>query len=232
MGKKVSPQLFRLGTLTTWSSRWFSSSDYREYLKEDWEIRSYLLEKYRSALLSKVDIERSAGKLSLTLHVGRAGVIIGRGGKGIQDLQEELRTKFFKQRPSKLALSVHVQEIRPAMSDARVVGLVVAEQLEKRMPFRRVLKQAIEQVQQSKGVEGVKISISGRLNNADMSRREWLSEGKIPLHTIRANVDFANVTATTQVGAHGIKVWIYKGEVFEDRKRQEDSDAPRRRPQS
>lgn len=219
MGKKVSPVLFRLGTLTYWQSRWFSREEYRSYLKEDCAMRAFLFEKLKSALLSKVVIERSANSVTITLSVGRPGVVIGRGGTGVSALQEELQKMFFANR--KVALRINIQEIRPAMADAHVVAFTVAEQIEKRLPFRRVLKQTIDQVKQTKGVEGVKISITGRLNFADMARREWLAWGKIPLHTIRADVDFARVTAATKVGAHGIKVWIYHGEVFREKEQGE-----------
>lgn len=232
MGKKVSPVLYRLGTITQWQSRWFSRAQYRKQLQQDYEIRTFLLKKYRSALLSRVQIDRSANIMTITLFVGRPGVVIGRGGAGVTTLQEELQKLFFQK--ERMALRLNVQEIRPPMADAHVVALTVAEQLEKRLPFRRVLKQTIEQVKEANGVQGVKIFISGRLNFAEMSRSEWLAWGKIPLHTLRANVDFAKAEAGTKVGRIGVKVWIYKGDVFrrpeEDvEPKEEDEKVPSRR---
>jgi small subunit ribosomal protein S3 len=212
VGKKVSPTVMRLGITEGWKSRWFSRGrEYRKNLKEDLELRDYISKKLKEALISRVEISRSAQAITIDIWAGRPGVIIGRGGKGVEELKKEI----FKKLGGKTNLNLNVKEIRQTTTDAQIVGQLVAEQLEKRVPFRRVLKQMLEQVSQNKEVGGVKIMISGRLNGAEMSRTEWLAHGKIPLHTLRAAIDFAKANAYTTYGVIGVKVWIYKGEKFD-----------------
>lgn len=214
MGNKVNPTGIRLGITTQWQSRWFESKkQYREQLRKDIEIRELVVSKWKAAAIASVGIERSANAVRLIIHTSRPGVLIGRGGTGIEDLTRVIKKRFFAGK--KVELKVEVQEVKNAETNAMLVGQQVAEQLEKRVPFRRVLKGTLDQVEQNKSVQGVKIEVSGRLGGAEMSRREWLSRGKIPLHTLRADIDFARTEARTTYGVIGVKTWIYKGEKFE-----------------
>lgn len=213
MGNKVHPTGIRLGITTNWQSRWFESKKtYREQLRKDVEMREFIMGKWKAAAIASVTIERSANALRLVIHTSRPGVLIGRGGTGIEDLSRVIKKRFFAGK--KVELKVEVQEVKNAELNAMLVGQQVAEQLEKRMPFRRVLKGMLDQVEGNKEAQGVKIEISGRLGGAEMSRREWLSRGKIPLHTLRADIDFARTEARTTYGVIGVKTWIYKGEKF------------------
>lgn len=213
MGNKVHPTGIRIGITTNWQSRWFGAKKtYREQLRKDVEIRQLITKKWKAAAISGVVIERSANAVRLLIHTSRPGVLIGRGGTGIEDLTRAIKKSFFAGK--KVELKVEVQEIKNAEANAMLVGQQVAEQLEKRMPFRRIMKSMLDQVEANKEVQGVKIEISGRLGGAEMSRREWLSRGKIPLHTLRADIDFARTEARTTYGVIGVKTWIYKGEKF------------------
>ncbi|MBI2439097.1 MAG: 30S ribosomal protein S3 [Candidatus Moranbacteria bacterium] len=215
MGHKVNPTGIRIGITTNWQSRWFGvKKNYREQLRKDVEIRELIMSKWKAAAISSVEIERSANAVRLMVHTARPGVLIGRGGTGIEDLTRVVRKRFFAGK--KVELKVEVQEVKNPEMNAMLVGQQVAEQLEKRMPFRRVLKGMLDQVEANKAVQGVKIEIAGRLGGAEMSRREWLSRGKIPLHTLRADIDFARTEARTTYGVIGVKTWIYKGEKFSE----------------
>lgn len=213
MGHKVNPTSLRLGITTTWKSRWFSDRDYTKKLREDIEIREFIMKKWKAAAIADVEIERSSGTLKLIIKTSRPGVLIGRGGTGIGDISNLIKTKFFPGK--KIDLKIEAQEIRQFEENASLVAQNVAEQLEKRVPFRRVLKSLLDQIEKNKNVKGVKIELSGRLGGAEMSRREWLSRGTVPLHTLRADIDFARATAFTTYGAIGVKTWIYKGEIFD-----------------
>ena len=215
MGKKVNPIGLRIGITTNWKSRWFSSKDYASNLKEDIQIRKFIKDKWKAASIAEVEIERSVNIVKIIIKTSRPGVIIGRGGTGIEDITVSLKKDFFAGK--KVDLKVEVQEIKQYEENASLVAQNVAEQLEKRIPFRRVLKSMLDQVENNRNVKGVKIEISGRLGGAEMSRTEWLSRGTVPLHTLRADIDFAKATARTTYGAIGVKVWIYKGEVFNDK---------------
>lgn len=213
MGNKVHPTGIRLGITTDWQSRWFGSKKtYREQLRKDIEIRGFIVTKWKAAAIASVGIERRANAVRLIIHTARPGVLIGRGGTGIEDLTRAIKKRFFAGK--KVDLKVDVQEVKNPEANAMLVGQQVAEQLEKRTPFRRVLKSMLDQVEANKAVQGVKIEICGRLGGAEMSRREWLSRGKIPLHTLRADIDFACAEARTTYGVIGVKTWIYKGEKF------------------
>ncbi len=213
MGHKVNPKALRVGITSNWRSRWFGKKDFVHNLREDIEIRKAIMVRWKTAAISDAEIERSAGVIKIIIKTARPGVLIGRGGTGIEDISKLVKEKFFRGR--KVDLKIEVQEIKQMEESAALVSQQVAEQLEKRIPFRRVLKSTLDQVEKNKKVKGVKIEISGRLGGAEMSRREWLSRGTIPLHTIRADVDFARSTARTTYGAIGVKVWVYRGEVFE-----------------
>ena len=215
MGHKVNPTGLRIGITNTWKSRWFAGKDYKKNLKEDVQIREFVMKKWKAAAIADVEIERNANTLNLIVKTSRPGVLIGRGGTGIGDMIAAIKTKFFAGK--KIDLKVEAQEVRQFEENASLVAQNVAEQLEKRIPFRRILKSSLDQVEKNKNVKGVKIEVSGRLGGAEMSRREWLSRGTVPLHTLRADIDFAKATAFTTYGAIGVKVWVYKGEVFENK---------------
>ena len=212
MGHKVNPTGLRIGITTTWKSRWFSDKDYIKKLKEDVQIRDFVMKKWKAAAIADVEIERNANTIRLIIKTSRPGVLIGRGGTGIVDMGETIKKKFFAGK--KADLKIEAQEIRQFEENASLVAQNVAEQMEKRVPFRRILKSSLDQVEKNKNIKGVKIEVSGRLGGAEMSRREWLSRGTVPLHTLRADIDFAKATAFTTYGAIGVKVWIYKGEIF------------------
>ena len=212
MGKKVNPTGLRLGITTTWKSRWFSKKEYTKKLREDIEMRELVMKGWKNAAIADVEVERSASTIKLIIKTSRPGVLIGRGGTGIGDISNAIKKRFFAGK--KVDLKIEAQEIRQFEENASLVAQNVAEQLEKRVPFRRILKSMLDQVEKNRNVKGVKIEVSGRLGGAEMSRREWLSRGTVPLHTLRADVDFSKATAFTTYGAIGVKVWIYKGEVF------------------
>lgn len=216
MGHKVNPVGLRIGITGTWKSKWFSKKDYQSNLKQDIKIRTAVAQKWKSAAIAEVEIERSAAMLKVIIKTARPGVLIGRGGNGIEDMQKYIKDNFFKGK--KTGLKVEVQEIKNFEENASLVAQNIAEQIEKRLPFRRALKTMLEQVTKNNLIKGVKIEICGRLNGAEMARREWSAKGTLPLHTLRANIDFARATAYTTYGTIGIKVWLYKGEVFEDKK--------------
>ncbi|MFA5871463.1 MAG: 30S ribosomal protein S3 [Parcubacteria group bacterium] len=213
MGQKVNPQAFRIAVIKGWKSRWFSKKEYANQLREDVNLRKYIKEKLKNAAIGEVEIERSAGKIRVIIKSARPGVIIGRGGSGAEDIKREIRQKFLPSR--KIDLKVEVEEIKNMEENAEVVGRSVAEQLEKRVPFRRILKGVTDQAMEGKRIKGIKIEISGRLGGADMSRTEWVSKGTLPLHTLRADIDFSKVIAKTTHGVIGVKVWIYRGDRFE-----------------
>lgn len=213
MGHKVNPTSLRLQITDTWKSRWFSSGQYREFLREDIAIREFLSKLLRRSGLARLDIERnSRGQVTVIIRTTKPGLIIGKGGAGI----EELKNKVLKATAIKRDLKISIEEVKELSTQAQVVASNIAEQLEKRVAFRKLMKQALENVMNA-GAKGVKVAVGGRLNGADIARTEVLSLGKIPLHTLRANVDFARATAFTTFGTIGVKVWIYKGDVFENK---------------
>ena len=220
MGHKINPTSFRLKITDTWKSRWFSKSHYVELLKEDIQIREYLESHLKKAGLARIDIERlNDGTITVIIKTTKPGLIIGKGGAGIEELKKRIKTKL----KIKKELKVNIEEIRDVNMHAQVIANGIAESLEKRVAFRRLMKQTLEQVMQA-GAKGVKVAIGGRLNGAEIARTEHLSSGKIPLHTLRANIDFARSTAFTTYGTIGIKVWIYKGDIFE--KKEANATAP------
>lgn len=208
MGQKVNPKSFRLGMSADWNTRWFGGSEYSKLLTEDIAVREYLEEKLARASVASIHLERSKNQLIVTIHAARPGVVIGRGGAGIDALRKAL------DKLTKAKLTINIEETHQPDMAARVVAESVASQLEKRIAFRRAIRQTVDRVMKS-GAQGVKVSVSGRLGGADMARREVAHEGKVPLHTLRADIDFGYVLARTTHGAIGVKVWIYKGEVGE-----------------
>lgn len=215
MGNKVNPTGIRLGITTTWQSLWFGTKKtYSQQLRKDIEIRTLIMSKWKAAAIASVRIDRSANVVKIIVETARPGVLIGRGGTGVEDLSRVIKKQFFAGK--KIDLKVEILEVKNPETNAVLVGQQAAEQLEKRLPFRRILKTLLDQVEANKSVQGVKIEMCGRLGGAEMARREWLSRGKIPLHTLRADIDFARTEAHTTYGVIGIKTWIYKGEKFEE----------------
>ncbi len=213
MGQKVNPKGLRIGITNTWKSRWFSKKEYAKQLREDVGIRRMVEEKLRNAAVGSVEIERSAGVVRVVVKTARPGVIIGRGGSGIEDLRKTIKDKFFK--TQKIELKVEAEEIKHSEENALVLAQSVAEQLEKRLPFRRVLKGTLDQAMEGRRIKGIKIEVAGRLGGSEIARREWLSKGTLPLHTLRADIDYAKAIARTTYGVIGVKVWVYRGEKFE-----------------
>lgn len=214
MGHKVHPKVFRLGTTTTWPSRWFARDEaYRENLRQDLSIRKFLEKELKEAAVSNIDIERSRGALNLTVSSAKPGLVIGRSGAGAEDLKKKLLKKFFPAKAKTVQLNLSIKEVGRPSLEATLVCQGVILDLERRMPFRRVLKMSIERVKKA-GALGVKIAVSGRLNGAEIARREWLSWGKIPLTNLRADIDYCQSSAQTIAGTIGVKVWIYRGDVF------------------
>ncbi len=215
MGKKINPFLYRLGIIRDWKSRWFSDKKYKEYLRNDIELREFLKEKLKKAAVEDIIIERSSSNVTVNIHSARPGIIIGRGGADAEELRKEIAKKI----EEKIEIKVNIIEVRNFEASAKLVAQSIAEQIERRIPFRRTIKKAIERTMQNKQVKGIKVAMAGRLDGAEMARTEWLSDGKIPLQTLRADIDFAKYNAHTTYGVVGIKVWIYKGEVFEEKER-------------
>jgi small subunit ribosomal protein S3 len=212
MGQKVNPVGQRIGITNTWRSKWFNQKDFKKNLKEDITVRNLIMKKWRNAAIADVEVERSTNMIKLIVKTSRPGVLIGRGGSGINDMQKFVKSRFFKDK--KLDLKVEVQEIKKMEENASVIAQNIAEQLEKRIAFRRAMKSMIDQVSKDTVVKGIKIELKGRLGGAEMSRREWLAKGTLPLHTLRADIDFSRAIAYTTYGTIGVKVWLYKGEVF------------------
>lgn len=208
MGQKVNPIGLRLGVNRTWDSRWFADGDYAKLLLADLEMRKFLEKKLAAAGISHIVIERPAKKARVTIYCARPGVVIGKKGQDIETLKKEL-TKLAENNE----VSVNIVEIRKPETDAKLVAENVAQQLEKRISFRRAMKRAVQSALRQ-GAEGIKISCAGRLGGAEIARTEWYHEGRVPLHTLRADIDYGQATAFTTYGTCGIKVWIYKGEIL------------------
>lgn len=216
MGHKINPTSLRIKITDTWKSRWFSKNHFAKQLEEDIRIREYLEKHLKNAGLARIDIERfNDGGITVIIKTTKPGLIIGKGGAGIEELKRKIKRKL----GIKQELKVNIEEIRDINLQAQVIANGIAEQIEKRVAFRRLMKQSLEQVMNA-GAKGVKVAIGGRLNGAEIARTEHLSVGKIPLHTLRANIDFARSTAFTTYGTVGIKIWIYKGDVFEEKQEQ------------
>lgn len=214
MGQKINPHGFRLGTIFTWSSRWFADDKrYRKLLLEDVKLRAALEEKLKHVGLSKVEIERSINRIDVTIYVSRPGMVIGRGGTGLEELKKFITT-FLKQKGDRdsLKIELKVEPVKEPNLDARIVASAVAEQLVKRLPHKRVVNHAIERVMSARA-KGVRIMLSGRIAGAEISRREKYQRGTVSLSTIREEIDFASVPSLTKSGYIGVKVWIAKGEV-------------------
>jgi len=210
VGNKVHPVGLRLGLNQEWQARWFAEKEYAKYLVEDMKVRKGLQQKYREAGVSRVDIERQSNIINVTLHTSRPGVVIGRGGQRVEEVRQHLE----KLTGNKVKLTI--EEIRQPELDAYLVAKGVAEQMERRIAFRRAIKQAIARTIQA-GAKGIKIMCSGRLGGGEIARRQTLKEGRLPLQTLRANIDFGLAEARTTMGRIGVKVWIYKGDIIPEK---------------
>jgi small subunit ribosomal protein S3 len=213
MGHKVNPKIIRINITRTWPSKWFSTGkNFIKNLEQDVKVRKFLFAELREAGVDRVEIERSGRKVAIGIFTAKPGIIIGRGGSGAGDLKKKLHDKFLKNFKS-ADINLNITEYdRPNLS-SQIIAQSMAIDIEKRMPFRRVMKQAINRVERA-GALGIKVVVSGRLNGSEIARTEMLTSGKVPLHTLRADIDFAKATAKTTYGAIGIKFWIYKGDVF------------------
>ena len=213
MGQKVNPHGIRLGFVKDWDARWYADKDFAQNLHEDIKIRDYLKKSLQTAGVPRVETERSKNRLKLTIHTAKPGMVIGRGGSGIEQIKEGLKNLTDKR------VDINIAEIKQPDLDATLVAENIAAQLERRIAFRRAMKQAVGRTMRL-GAKGIKIAVSGRLGGAEIARRESYREGSIPLHTLRADIDYGTAEAHTTYGRIGIKVWIFKGEVLPDKKNQ------------
>jgi len=209
LGQKVHPHGFRLGVTRTWDSRWYSERDFGNFLIEDFKLREFVKRKLAQASISKIGIERAAGKIKLIIHTARPGIVIGPKGSEIEKLRREVLKMTNKE------VIVDIKEIRRPEIEAQLVAENVAQQLERRIAFRRAMKKSVSSALKS-GAKGIRIATAGRLGGAEMARREWYREGRVPLQTLRADIDYGFAEASTTYGVIGIKVWIFKGEIIKD----------------
>ncbi|MBU0597315.1 30S ribosomal protein S3 [Patescibacteria group bacterium] len=211
MGHKVHPKIHRTQVIYTWDSRWFGrNKNYAQYSEQDIRIREFLSKKFKDAHIDSVSVERGPKNMTVTIIAAKPGFIIGRGGQGLDDIRKHIERKILQMN---LKVKINVQELRSPALSAAVIGQTIASDVERRIPFRRIMKQSIDRVMKA-GAKGIKIKMSGRLNGVEIARNETLAAGKVPLITLRSDVDYAFVEALTTYGKIGIKVWVYKGEIF------------------
>ena len=211
MGQKINPNGFRLGVIRDWESKWYADRGYKETLNEDLRIRKFISEKLKDASVSTVEIERAANRINVSIHTAKPGMVIGKGGSEVEALRKQLNALTDKQ------VHINIVEIKKPDLDAELVADSIARQLEARVAFRRAMRQATQRSMRA-GAKGIKVQVSGRLNGADLARREWHTEGRVPLQTLRADIDYAWVNAFTTYGEIGVQVWINRGEVLPTRK--------------
>jgi len=209
LGQKVHPYGFRVGYNKNWLSRWYSKTSYPEFIIEDRKLRNYLKSKLYHAGISRIELERAADKVRIIIYTSRPGIVIGRKGAEIENLRNDLKKKFQNE------FSIEVNEVRRPETDAQLVAENIALQLERRVAFRRAMKRSVSLAQKF-GAQGIKISCAGRLGGAEIARTEWLREGRVPLHTLRADIDYGFAQARTTYGIIGVKVWIYKGDILSE----------------
>jgi small subunit ribosomal protein S3 len=214
VGQKVHPIGMRVGIIRDWDAKWYAEKEYAEFLHEDLKIRKFIASKLADAAVSTVEIERAANRVNISIHTAKPGMVIGKGGSEVENLRKELNSLTGKR------VHINIVEIKKPDLDAKLVGEGIARQLENRVAFRRAQKQAIQRTMRS-GAKGIKTQVSGRLNGADIARSEGYSEGTVPLHTLRADIDYAWEEADTTYGKLGVKVWIYRGEVLPTKKNTE-----------
>jgi small subunit ribosomal protein S3 len=227
MAQKIQPNSFRIGITKPWAARWFFKRALRYFLEEDEAIRNFLRKKVLAAGIDAIEIERTQGAVKVVVRAQKPGVIIGRGGKGIDDLKTGLlvivrKLRLVNKINDRFNLNLAIEELRRSEVSASVVAQNIATDIEKRQPYRRIMRRQVEFTRQNREVKGIKIKLSGRLNGAEISRHETMTEGKMPLQTLRANIDYGVATSFNSYGTIGIKVWIYKGEVFEEKKPREE----------
>jgi len=211
VGQKVNPVGLRIGVIRDWESKWYAGKDYADLLHEDLKVREYIAKRLNDASVSKVEIERAAQRLNITIHTAKPGMVIGKGGTEVEALRKALNSLTSKR------VHINIIEIKKADIDAKLVAENIARQLENRVSFRRAQKQTIQRAMRA-GAKGIKTMVSGRLGGADIARSESYSEGTVPLHTLRADIDYATAEADTTYGKLGVKVWIYRGEVLPTKK--------------
>jgi len=217
MGQKVNPTGIRLGIVKDWTSKWYADSkDYADVLNKDLEVRSFLKKKLSQASVSRIQIDRPAKNAHITVHTARPGVVIGKKGEDIDALRKEVSEKMG------IPVHISIEEIRKPELDAQLVAESIAQQLERRIMFRRAMKRSVQNAMRL-GAGGIKVNIAGRLNGAEIARSEWYREGRVPLHTLRADIDYGFAEAVTTYGVLGVKVWIFKGEVFEGHEQEESA---------
>jgi small subunit ribosomal protein S3 len=212
VGQKVNPVGLRVGIIRDWESKWYAGKDYADLLHEDLKVREYITKRLKDASVSKVEIERAANRLNITIHTAKPGMVIGKGGTEVEALRKALNSLTGKR------VHINILEIKKADMDAKLVAENIARQLENRVSFRRAQKQAIQRSMRV-GAKGIKTMVSGRLGGADIARSESYSEGTVPLHTLRADIDYATAEADTTYGKLGVKVWIYRGEILPAKKK-------------
>lgn len=215
MGQKVHPVGLRIGIIRDWESKWYAGKDYADLLHEDLKVREYIAKRLNDASVAKVEIERAANRINITIHTAKPGMVIGKGGTEVEALRKALTQLTGKR------VHINIMEIKKADLDAKLVAENIARQLENRVSFRRAQKQAIQRAMRA-GAQGIKTQVSGRLGGADIARAEHYSEGTVPLHTLRADIDYATAEADTTYGKLGVKVWIYRGEVLPTKKKSEE----------
>ncbi len=218
MGQKVNPIIFRIPNTKGWRSQWFVSNKhaYKEYLHQDILIKSYLKKKLRDAGLEKIEIERTSDKVIIHIYTSKPGLIIGRGGAGAEELKKEMIKKYLNTEKNK-TVQISIREIKKPQLSAGVMALNIALDLEKRIPYRRAIKRALDQIMNA-GAKGAKIEVKGRLDGIEIARKERVQAGRVPLQTIRSDIDYSRAAAFTTYGVVGVKVWIYKGDIFGDKK--------------
>ncbi|MBU5468010.1 30S ribosomal protein S3 [Virgibacillus sp. MSJ-26] len=210
MGQKINPTGLRIGVIKDWESRWYADKDYADLLHEDIKVREYLENRLSTAAVSSIEIERAANRINITIHTGKPGMVIGKGGSEVESLRKALNSLTGKR------VHINIVEIKKVDLNAKLVADNIARQLENRVSFRRAQKQAIQRAMRG-GAKGIRTQVSGRLGGADIARAEHYSEGTVPLHTLRADIDYGNVEADTTYGKLGVKVWIYRGEVLPEK---------------
>ena len=218
MGRKVHPLGFRIGIIRDWQGKWYSDKNYAIFLQEDLKLRNAVTSKYQEAAISKVEIDRQANEVAISVHTARPGIVIGRGGQRVDEMRQFLEKLIGKK------VRLNIQEIRQPELDAMLVSRSIAEQLERRIAYRRAMKQSIFRTMQA-GAKGIRILCSGRLAGAEIARRQLMHQGRVPLHTIRADIDYGFSEAHTTMGRLGIKVWIYKGDILPEAKEGEVAEA-------
>ncbi|CCI85165.1 30S ribosomal protein S3 [Lactobacillus pasteurii DSM 23907 = CRBIP 24.76] len=211
MGQKINPNGFRLGVIRGWESKWYADRGYKETLNEDLRVRKFISEKLKDASVSTVEIERAANRINVSIHTSKPGMVIGKGGSEVEALRKQLSNLTNKQ------VHINIVEIKKPDLDAELVADSIARQLEARVAFRRAMRQATQRSMRA-GAKGIKVQVSGRLNGADMARREWHTEGRVPLQTLRADIDYTWLNAFTTYGEIGVQVWVNRGEILPSRK--------------